>query len=1015
MLKQPRPMPDKPSIRSSGSPKAKHLRSSRSLLLGCLFTAASYPALAQTASWTGSAGNNDWFDAGNWDTGLVPDASTDIGMVSGTALISGSSAEGNYVNIDTGAVVTVTGTGSSLSTMETRTSGGILNINDGAVVTNSSGVVGGTVIVSGKDAGGSSSTWTNTDYFVIGDGAAGGLEVRAGGKVNVTADASLGGTYFGTALVSGAGSMWETTGRLSIDNGSLRIEDGGSVSNGLGIIGDTFSAGSVIVTGQGSNWINSDQLAVGSFSSGTMLIEDGATVSSTQGYVGANPGSVGSVTVTGIGSNWQITSSSLTVGNHGVGDITIEDGGLVYAKSGVLLGSSATSASGAVTINGTATARGVLETSFFRGGSGSANITLDGGIVRAIEDKNTFFSNFDGQQLRLAPGGGFFDTNGFSIGIEPEIFGVGELTKLGAGTLTLTGANTYAGGTTITAGTLKLGDGGTSGSIIGDVANDGILAFDRSDVVTFGGTISGAGGVQQLGSGQTTLIANNSALLGTSGVYNGILSVNGSLGGSMQVVGGRLQGTGQLGTTTNFSGGTIAPGNSIGTLTVAGDYIGSGGTLEIETVLGDDSSATDQLVVTGNTSGTTNVRVINLGGAGGQTIEGIKIIEVGGVSAGNFSLLGSYLFKGDPAVVAGAYAYRLYQGGASTPTDGNWYLRSALTGSGGSATPLYQPGAPVYEAYASALQRFNSLDTLQQRVGNRVWNRNTNEVQAAFDEADDSGIWARMTGSHDRMTPKSSTTAADYRVDTWQLQAGSDLELHSGKSGSLVGSLSVHYGTIDSDVTSVFGDGSIRGNGYGFGGSLTWYGEGGFYLDGQTNLTWYDSNLSSSTATTRLVSGNDGFGYALGLEAGQQIVIGRGWAVTPQAQLVYSNVSYKDFDDVFGTKVSLDNDDDLTMRLGLSSDFETTWVSDAGEINRIHAYGIANLYYDALPETRTDVAGVAFTSGHQRLRGGLGIGGTYSWANGKYAIYGEANVKTALRDFSENYSYAGRFGLNIRF
>jgi outer membrane autotransporter protein len=57
-------------------------------------------------------------------------------------------------------------------------------------------------------------------------------------------------------------------------------------------------------------------------------------------------------------------------------------------------------------------------------------------------------------------------------------------------------------------------------------------------------------------------------------------------------------------------------------------------TLEIEAVLGDDASPTDLLVVTGDTAGTTNVTVIDLGGSGAQTAEGIKIVDVGGVSAG---------------------------------------------------------------------------------------------------------------------------------------------------------------------------------------------------------------------------------------------------------------------------------------------------------------------------------------------------------------------------------------------
>ncbi|KRA98401.1 adhesin [Devosia sp. Root685] len=985
----------------------------RAALLGCAMASAAGPALAQAYVWTGGAGNNNWFDPANWDAGLTPDASIEASLGAGdVVVISGGNAEADRVGIQSAGTATVTGTGASLTATELGIFAGTFNIEDGGLVTTTDGRLGGLITVTGTDAGGTASTWINNGHFAVGDGAAGTLQILDGGKVIVNADAFLGYDYHGEALVSGSGSSWENTGRLTIDDGRLRILNAGSVSNTLGIIGESASS-EVIVSGPNSLWTNSDQLVVGNYATGTLLVDGGATVLSTQGYVGAATGVSGTAVVTGLGSSWQMTDFSLTLGNYGLGTLTIEDGGRVFAKDGVLLGMSDVSANGTLIINGTPGRIGVLETSSFRGGLGTADITVDGGTVRALRHNASFFSNFGSQQVTLGAAGGTFDTAGYNIAISPVLNGAGSLIKAGAGTLTLTGENTYLGGTTITAGILQLGNGGTSGRILGNVANDGVLAFNRSDAVTFSGTNTGTGGISQIGTGMTTLTADSSGLSGASEVRNGILSVNGILGGTMGVHGGRLQGVGQVGGTTNFAGGTIAPGNSIGTLIIAGNYVGNGGTLEIETVLGDDSSPTDLLAVTGDTSGTTNVQVINLGGAGAQTIQGIKIIDIAGLSGGTFKLLGSYTFEGDPAVVGGAYAYRLYRGGVTTPADGDWYLRSSLIDPG---TPLYQAGAPVYEAYASVLQSFNTLETLQQRVGNRHWTSGVVDIGALPEAAQaNSGIWGRIIAAHNRENPKSSTTGSSYDSSIWQLQAGADGELHADENGRLIGGLSARYGTVSADISSIFGQGTIGSTGYGLGGSLTWYGQSGFYLDAQANLTWYDSNLSSTTANRSLVAGNNGFGYALGLELGQQIALGPNWSVTPQAQLIYSALKYDDFTDTFGAAVSLTDGSDLKARLGLSADYQTSWTDQTGQTNRLHAYGIANLYYDLLPETAANLAGTRLAREEEALWGGLGLGGTYSWNEGKYALHGEATAGTTLANFGNSYHLSGTVGLNVKF
>ncbi|MGO4843612.1 autotransporter-associated beta strand repeat-containing protein, partial [Rhizobiaceae sp. 2RAB30] len=81
---------------------------------------------------------------------------------------------------------------------------------------------------------------------------------------------------------------------------------------------------------------------------------------------------------------------------------------------------------------------------------------------------------------------------------------------------------TYGGGTTISAGTLQIGNGGTTGSIVGNVVNDGTLAFDRSDDLTFGGAISGSGSLAQNGTG-TTILTGASTHSGGTTITSGTL------------------------------------------------------------------------------------------------------------------------------------------------------------------------------------------------------------------------------------------------------------------------------------------------------------------------------------------------------------------------------------------------------------------------------------------------------------------------------------------------------------
>ncbi|RXT53697.1 hypothetical protein B6S44_16180, partial [Bosea sp. Tri-44] len=99
--------------------------------------------------------------------------------------------------------------------------------------------------------------------------------------------------------------------------------------------------------------------------------------------------------------------------------------------------------------------------------------------------------------------------------IASNLVGSAQLVKSDRGTLILTGANSYTGGTLVSSGVLQVGNGGTTGSIQGNVVNNAVLAFNRSDAVTFGGTISGSGLVLQSGVGTLTLTGTNTHSGGT--------------------------------------------------------------------------------------------------------------------------------------------------------------------------------------------------------------------------------------------------------------------------------------------------------------------------------------------------------------------------------------------------------------------------------------------------------------------------------------------------------------------
>lgn len=248
-------------------------------------------------------------------------------------------------------------------------------------------------------------------------------------------------------------------------------------------------------------------------------------------------------------------------------------GSVLKTDAGVLTLSGANTYAGGTTIQGGTIAINADN----RLGAASGPIVLDGGTLELTGSFNLSAS----RAITVTANDGTIQTDAsVTSTVSQGITGAGELTKAGTGTLVLSGANTYADGTVIDGGILQLGNGGTTGSIVGNVENNGTLIFNRSNEYQFDGAISGTGQVFQSGPGVTILTGNNS-YTGSTTVSNGWLFIDGdqsaATGETAVASGARLSGDGTVGgDVTIANGATLGPGavpQTPGILTINGDLV----------------------------------------------------------------------------------------------------------------------------------------------------------------------------------------------------------------------------------------------------------------------------------------------------------------------------------------------------------------------------------------------------------------------------------------------------------
>ncbi|WP_342712757.1 autotransporter outer membrane beta-barrel domain-containing protein [Bradyrhizobium sp. B124] len=484
-------------------------------------------------------------------------------LANGISVANSGTAGNSIVRVDTGTVTgnsNSAGTGAVLALINNGagTGNALITLNGGQLVNTGAGGNGAVANNGGMGnatvtmTGGSVSTNTGTGLRAIVSNAA------SSGTASVAISGGTVTTASGTGVLSqserGSAGVIMTAGTLTVQGGANPALNA-VVNNAAGTGAASIAVNGGTVTNNGSG----DGLFANNKGTGTYNISiTGGTVTGGSGTGAAihAAGAAGGTITIGSAATVNAGASGIALNQTG-GAATITTAGAVTGNINLGIASNVLDITGG-TIAGNISGGGNSALKFDLGAG-----TFVYGAANSISGMNSVAMNSGSARID-----GSLATNTLAVN---------------GGSLIVNGAATVSSGTTISAGTLQLGNGGSSGSITGDVTNNGMLAFDRSDAYTFAGRISGSGAVNQIGSGTTVLTGNNSYTGGTT-ISAGTLIVNGDQSAATGLTtvqsGATLGGNGTIGgSVTVANGGTLSPGtvgNAPGTLTIQKDLVLNG-------------------------------------------------------------------------------------------------------------------------------------------------------------------------------------------------------------------------------------------------------------------------------------------------------------------------------------------------------------------------------------------------------------------------------------------------------
>jgi len=437
----------------------------------------------------------------------------------------------------------------------TNPTSGTYNLDGGTLNVRREFAIGreGTNAIGTLNMTGGTITKTGDEKMIVGQNNGKGFVVQSGGTINVNNELFIGNENAGasgTYTLNGTGALNVSnevvvgresgTGTLNVNGGTITTADNGNMyigrRNGTGTLNQSNG---VITVNKEFGVGTSDDNKIGT---GTYNLSGGSLSVSNNIFIGKDLGSLGTVNMTG---GTMTTSDKLQIGHNQSTGVVTQSGGTVNVQNEIYIGNETTNTSvGTYTLSGAAVVNvgnevvvgrdngtgvlnldgGTLKANKISGGSGSATVNFNGGVLQAKRDESNLIENLDAASV--ASGGLKIDSNGFSVATSQFFTGAGGLEKSGVGQLTLSGPNTYAGATTVTAGVLRIEKTGLNAIVDAD-ANTLVAEFAAQpapgNYAILPGPLAGAQDFSAtgLGSNQQATFSNASGIVTVTGEPDG--------------------------------------------------------------------------------------------------------------------------------------------------------------------------------------------------------------------------------------------------------------------------------------------------------------------------------------------------------------------------------------------------------------------------------------------------------------------------------------------------------------